>query len=366
MDHEVVHRDLELLDPEDPGNIQILDLDVDPEDPAPHQSKDIDIISSNRVLFQGVATVPAPEVDGVEVQVTDLVVSKNAKLGLAVANTAGPVVRGALQILDLKDARRPELAAEVLLKDSEYASVELLDRVAYALGNDDEGSVLDIYDLTDLDDPRFAGRLALSGDTALASCLDDEEESLWVVTGVDGGLHRIDIDNPLRPRATDFTAIPDARHVARGGDRMFVLHGTGVRVLDEDGSREYPVRGLPGQAPSRGVVFQNRYYVNTNEGVELVDPRTEGTQRVLEDARGTANGLATDNGQLFYRANGEGGLQVLRRSWRRGWYLDPVGTLDVANAGSANSAATRKDILFSGDGRGGVLICTVDHRILGR
>ncbi len=368
IDANVVHRTVDALDLADDQNIRTFDLTLQPgDDPLPAMAKDGHV--NNTVAIRGLATLAPPVVADLLVQVTDMQVQEQGRnlVGVAVANYAGEQTRGALQVFDLSDPLAPTLASEVQLPDTEYNGVAVDSDVAYAVGNDSEMGVVDTYDISDPAEPKLVGRLEMTADTALDAVLD--RGTLYVVTGIDGGLHWLDVSDPLNPTQTMTLTIPDARSVEMyKNHKPTVLHGGGVYVFNNNGSlwRSFAVSDLGSQAPTRGVMYDQRFYVNTESGITLVDIKHDDVYEVLDSEFGTPNGMATDNGVLWYRANGEAGLQVLQRVSSRGlWSFRILGVLDIANAGSSNSVEARSGYLFSGDGRGGVLISGVSERFDG-
>jgi hypothetical protein len=312
------------------------------------------------VTFEGRAVVAPPQVAGEAVQITDMVIDSDGKLGVATANYAGEVAKGALQLFDVSDPYNPVMTAEVLFADAEYNSAVLAGTVAYVLGNDRQGAIVDAYDVSDPASPRLASRVALGAHTALAALASGSH--LSVVTGDNGGLFLLDASDGLAPAETGLVELADARNLARAPGGVAVLTGQGVVFVQTDGGIDLvPIAGLPPMAPTRGVVVGDVYYVNSSDGIVAVDLINHEARLAMPWADGTPNGLATDDGLLFFRANGEAGLQLAHHSAAD--VYTALGTLDLANAGSSNSVAVGNHVWFSGDGRGGVLIGAFQYDI---
>ena len=120
------------------------------------------------------------------------------------------------------------------------------------------------------------------------------------------------------------------------------------------------VRWLAVQEAEPGVPFL--------AGVWAIDLELGDGGLALELPHGTPNGIAV-SGPAMYRANGEEGLQVLHSRLRQKKQngsinarvkLQVLGDLDMENAGSSNSAVAADGFVFSGDGRGGILVCRTE------
>lgn len=313
--------------------------------------------------FESRGALQPPTVGGRSVQLTDVKVDSRedgSMLAFAVSNTAGPITAGALQIFDLGDAFAPAQRAEVLVGDAEYASVAVYGDVVYATGNDDMDAVVDVFDVSTLDAPTHRARIAVPGQVVVAAHVDGD--FLHVATAMSGGWVRLDLSDPFDPVQDTLVEIEDARDLVVTDDAVLVLAGDGVHVIEDDAAIEViTIDGLPAEAPTRGHWTGSSWFVNTNRGVWSVDPVARRASRVLDDGTGTANGLTTDGDRLFFRANGEAGLQLVHRN--EAGVFQPLGWLDLANAGSSNSAAVGEDFLVSGDGRGGLLLAAFQYDV---
>ncbi len=363
----VVHRGVERLDPaaEDWSRSFALPADElpDPTEVGAFRSKGA--VAKGNVVFRGVATLSPPVLDGQTLQITDIQIDGKGRdrCALAVANVAGEMARGALQIYDLRDPMNAALYAEALLADAEYNAVVPDRDVVYALGNDLESAIVDVYDISDRRQPVLVHRLSLGAFTAVAGSVD--HRVLYVVTGDNGGLHRFDLSDPLAPAAIDFVAVADARDVVVGKRHLLVLDGEGVvEIVDGAAAARIAVSGLPERAPSRAAATKKAWYINTTSGIASIDLKTLEPRHAAGPGLGTPNGLASNEDRYFFRANGEGGLQVLYDARKRDSQLAELGLLDFANGGSSNSVAAADGFLLSGDGRGGVLVCQMEEDIL--
>lgn len=312
--------------------------------------------------FESRGTLAPPTVNGTAVQLTDVevVTRDGSTTAYSVSNSAGAVTAGAVQIFDLDDPFAPAQRSEVLVGDAEYAAVAVHGDALYATGNDDMSAIVDVFDVGNPDAPAHRARIAVTGQVVVAAHVVDD--ALHVVTGREGGWIRFDLSEPFDPVQEALVEIDDARDLVVTDDTALVLAGDGVHVVVGDASVEIiALEGLPTEAPTRGHWIDGAWYVNTNTGVWRIDPSTRLAGRVFDDTTGTANGLSSDGDRLIFRANGEAGLQLVHRS-DTGTFR-PLGWLDLANAGSANSAATGEEFLVSGDGRGGLLLAAFQYDV---
>lgn len=312
--------------------------------------------------FESRGAISPPTVDGAPVQLTDVTVvaRDGAPEAYAVSNTAGSTTAGALQIFDLGDAFSPAQRSEVLVGDAEYAAVAAFGDAVYATGNDDLSAIVDVFDVSDPAMPSHRARIVAPGQVVVAAHVVGDQ--LHVASGRAGGWTRFDLADPFAPVQAAAVALDDARDLVVRGDEVFVLAADGVHVIAGDEVvASIAIDGLPAEAPTRGLWMGDAWYVNTNAGLWRVDGATRAAQRVLDDATGTANGLSSDGDRLFFRANGEAGLQLVHRS--TAGVFQPLGWLDLANSGSANSAAVGEDFLVSGDGRGGLLLAAFQYDV---
>ncbi len=366
VDLTIQHRDIDVLDVTAPTNRQRFELraigGTDPLIPV------VEVAAKTSVAYTGITiegrgNILPPMVAGQRVQLTDVQIDaeRDTPLAVALANTAGEDRRGALQIFDIADPFVPRLTAEVLLPQTEYASASIEGNWVFALGNSVDGAVLDLFDIGDPNTPSLITRHIFVGESVAhaATRLDDV---LYVVTGANGGLHSFDATALPRMEQVGFLAIADARDVDRYERGLVVLSGSGVNFVENGAiTGTVAIDALPTSAPSRGVRDDDSYFVNTNEGLVEVDLKDREAKLVFMDAGGTANGLSFDRSGIFFRANGENGLEAVFRERGR---LSSLGIVDVANFGSSNSAAAGDGFLLSGDGRGGVLLCAVRFDIL--
>jgi 3-keto-disaccharide hydrolase len=365
VDLTIQHRDIDILDVSAAQNSQRFELRAQGEDPliptvgiaakAP--------VSWTGITIEGRGSIAPPMVAGQEVQLTDVRIDaeRDRPLAVALANTAGAARRGALQVFDIEDPFAPQLTAEILLPETEYASAMIEGDLVLALGNSIDGAVVDVFGVADRSNPILLTRHVFIDESVAHGALR-QDDVLYVVTGANGGLHSFDATMLPRLAQTGFVAVDDARDIDAVGNTVLVLTGQGVSFVEGGAvSGSVSIDAMPATAPSRGALDDETYYVNTNSGLVAVDVGRREVELIFTDSGGTANGLSFDEEGLFFRANGQSGLEAVFRD--RG-NLRPLGVIDIANFGSANSAAAGDGFLLSGDGRGGVLLCSFRFDIL--
>lgn len=328
----------------------------------------MELAGEGAAAFTYVASVEPPTVDGFLVQATNF--AFDGDYAFVVYNTAGPDVRGGIEVVDLSKLGSPKLVASKVSHDVEFADVLIDGKYAFAVGATPKGAELRVFAI---DKPaKMAQVAALSFPARYAtSVARDSSNGLWVTTGADGGLVHLDVKNPLKPVVDVTHPLPNALYtfdmegarLVLGGDADLGVH----REKNGEFGRVATIAPVFVEAPGRLARRDHRLYTNAGHtGLTELDVSSDGRSvTVLSTApiAGTGNGIDASSQHLFL-AQGEVGTFVYDfhgndSPTARGKFdfPDDHGSANQVRAGKCGG----KDNLFLSDGLGGFRIVQFDE-----
>ncbi|MCD6332878.1 MAG: fibrobacter succinogenes major paralogous domain-containing protein [Bacteroidales bacterium] len=337
-----------------------------------HRIKQGTSTSDDDGLFLYKYQLEGPEVDGVQVQASH-VIYYNHKIYLAY-NTAGELVRGAFEVVDLSDADHPGVYTTGT-PYSEYSSLDIYQDPGGGTGHlllagcthpltGYQRAILEIYDLN------ASGLPVLSPVTInLNGFVATDVSGLAVVTGTGGGLFMTDPDGL---RTADYiTDLEDARSVseASGGSYVALLGSPGRLMTGlPDAPAELQLGGLTRVGTKAIVrVVNHRAYVALGEGgLKVVDLATGIVTASLPPPpvppgenpdNYVTNGVSANEDGTVFIANGAAGIYVAQTL--PSGELEVLGYLDLD--ASVNFVEADGDHLFAASGEKGVAIIEMQN-----
>ncbi len=306
------------------------------------------------------ATVDAPEHDGVVLQATDVAWSGNYVY--ASYNVRGDTFLGALQIIDVSDPSLPTVVAEAIYPNTDLAKLAVSgQRILVAGADAAEGGTLELFTL---DGGELTFDQYLTVGSYAATYVDLHGYEAYVSFGdAGGGVAVYDLSSG-QPAAVASIPLADARWVdAIAADDIVTVAGAPSRLTRfsgigsaAPGTTTTPIDGGDIGAPTWGERRESLAFISSDTAGLLVFDLSTMAEVGSLSTSGNSNGLALAlDGRLAFLANGEEGLVVAD-------VLDPaspiaVASIDVAgDAGSANAVAISGDHLALADGLGGVKI----------
>lgn len=269
--------------------------------------------------FAYVASVSSPAIGDLTVQATNFAVHKDR--GYVVYNTAGEDLAGGLEVLDLSDPDAPRLVASLIDTTAEFSDVAFVKDHVYAVGSDELGAILRVWDVKHKDVPVEVATLRLDAQYGTSITIGGPSgKTAYATFGANAGLAELDISDPDEPTVTRAVAIPNALYVVRVGANNLVLYGdTALAIERERAGALTPLATLaptPIEAPGRMAVRGDQLYVNAGKsGLTRLAIHDGGASvTVLDHAAvdGTGNGLGASD-ELVFLAQGEAGIQVFTR-----------------------------------------------------
>ncbi len=317
--------------------------------------------------FVYVASVDAPMFNGKTVQATNF--AFDGDTAYVVYNTAGPEIRGGIDVLDLSKLSQPKLVASIVSEEQEFADIALRGNFAYAVGATPRGATLKVFDIAKKSKVVEVGSLDLPAHYATSISLETANDA-WVTTGTNGGLVHVDVSNPRQPKIETSYAIPNALYVLPMQGAHLVLGGDALAVhreKDGDLAAVAPVSPAFVEAPGRLAQRDHRLFTNAGlTGLTQMDVSADGRDVTVtghSSLAGTGNGIDASSAHLFL-AQGEAGTLLYDFHGN-----DPpayVGKFDFPDdRGSANQVRAGKcggkPNVFVGDGLGGFRIIQFDE-----
>ncbi len=321
-------------------------------------------LESEGATFTYVASVDAPKFQGKTVQATNFAFDRD--WAFVVYNTAGPDIRGGIDVLDLSKPSQPKLVASIISEEQEFADIAVLGDFAYAVGATPRGATLKVFDVANPKRLVERGSLDLPAHYATSISLETANDA-WVTTGTNGGLVHVDVSDAAHPAIAVSYPIPNAlyvlpmegAHLVLGGDPALAVH----REKDGDLASVASVSPTFVEAPGRLARRDHRLFTNAGlTGLTQMDVSSDGREVTVSghaSLAGTGNGIDATSSYLFL-AQGEAGAFV--RSFHGNDPPEPVGRFDFPDdRGSANQVRAGKNggtktSVFLGDGLGGFRI----------
>ena len=338
-----------------------------------------------------VAEVAAPEVNGITLQATHVVV--RGKSAFVSYNVQGAERAGGVDVLDVTNLDEVTLTSEALFSDTDVGALDLHDqRLFLATSTSDEAfdspAVLEAIQmdrgmLTEetvrIDLPSFAGTGVVA-----------HGNSVFVTSGTGGpGVGGLSAFSLNSLELSFFAEFLDARAVDIHGSEVVAMRGTPgeIRILDANSGeleRVFPSGGanIPESKSTvqvaRGLIF----YAAGDEGLRVVDfkrgnivaglpvPDIEGV-----DPADAVTNAASIHGNLVFLANGGAGLFVARASKdlddedetesgngkRDAFGIALLGRVEFPDGESVNFVGGRGNLLFVATGRGGLKIIKIER-----
>ena len=302
-------------------------------------------------------------------------------IAYVVYNTAGPVVRGGIEVVDVSDLRHPKRLGTLLYNNTEFADVAVRGKLLYLVGDTttpaggqtavlkilDASNPAKIADVTTIDLPGFAATsIQMDGNEAVVS------------VGDNAGLSIFDVTNERAPRLTANLPFPNALYATRYKNNYVALGGgqtTLLAAFNTKGTKVTDDLELSKQrtmSPGRFEIKGKTLYTNAGTtGLSLTTlphgakPKCKLLSQVT--VPGTGNGLDLYRDYLFL-AQGQGGIYVFDVSNKNA--PRSLGNLNFHFAGESTNQVRFKrthacpfgkihGVLFVANGSGGLRIFKV-------
>ncbi len=315
------------------------------------------------ISFMSLASVrPFESDEGVEMQATNFAFYKD--MVVVSYNRAGEDVRGAIEVFDLSNPKKPVSIGSIQYKDAEFSDVKVKDQMAYAVGGDGvNGAILKVISLEDPKAPAEKASVSLEG--FYATSVSIEGDSIFITSGDNRGLIELSAESFERKSewklssATFVSASENSVMVAGGEPYAF------FQVNNDELAEVVRFSEKPADAPSRFAYNDDYLVANpSNEGLLVFKySEKEGAAKLVSQTavKGTGNGIDVYKNYVFM-AQGDAGVRV--------YNIDQAdkprdaGTLDYANHGSANqvkygyvpNSKKNWNCLLVADGAGGFKI----------
>jgi hypothetical protein len=321
-------------------------------------------------LFYLVAEVDAPIVDGINVQATHVEIEGN--LAFVSYNVAGPVQKGAVDVIDITNPRLPLIKASFEFPDWDINSVGYYNRNILLVGqNDSDGAFFAAYNFEG-DELHYSAINSFS-----ANSMKIVDDKILITSGdINGGLTILDANDFSE---LSFILAEDARSVAGlGSDEAYILKAGGIGLfsdgdlldiieIDEnylqeaskaelDISEEYIFAALN----RGGSVIWNRSTLSEVTRFSIPDYLAETDPEIY-----VSNSVSFNN-PLLFNANGGSGIMV------SGKVLNPAGEENFLEYGyfnfnekggstSSNFVKSEGNVIFVASGLGGLKILTIEE-----
>lgn len=287
------------------------------------------------IQFLSLASVkPLESEDGFEMQATNFAFSK--EFVVVSYNRAGNEVRGAIEVFDLSNPKKPKIVGSLQYKDAEFSDVKIKDQLAYAVGSDGvNGAVLKVISLENPEAPTEKASVPLEG--FYATSVSIQGDSLFITSGDNRGL--IELSTGSFERKNEWK-LPSATFVFASENSVLLAGGDPYSFYQIANDELFEVTRFSekaSEAPSRFAVSADYLVANpTNEGLLVYKFNEKASVAKLisqTPVKGTGNGIDLYKNYVFM-AQGDAGVRI--------YNLDQadepkyVGLLDYSNRGSAN------------------------------
>ena len=316
-----------------------------------------------------IAEVEAPEIDGVELQATHVVVSGN--YAYVSYNVQGADYKGAVETIDISDPTLPQIAMQVEFPHMDISSLALQDGILYMVGARDvdayEGvtspavlvkMVLDNNMVSDnlsyIELNSYVGTDVVAGDSYYYS-----------VSGSTGSLSAFSINDD---QLASEISTDDLRAVGIDGDKLVTLSGSdGIHIYNISSMTEQQSISLPADVASakRTIdLYDNHVFVAQGFSGMGIYSLTDGSETniipvaTVDDSSVDSNDLVcnavTVSDDHIFMAEGAAGIVVYSLEGTDLTSPTEIGALSLE--GSANYVASGDNYIFVADGTGGLKI----------
>lgn len=323
-----------------------------------------------------VGDIDPPTFGKSQLQATDVFVSGNK--AIISYNMAGEEKLGALDLVNIAHPDRPDLIAILTFADRDINALAFRDGYVFATGSwqADPPSFLSKIRVRDGLFTKERTELGLAGYAGTGVIVNSSK--IFVSTGDNSGLQRL----TRKTLAIESTfKISDARAVAQRSESepVWVLSGQPGKLSELSAEGElkstFTIGGatIP-QSKSTIAIGRKWSLAAVGDGGAIVTCNADGKSVTkvpaavvsgLPPERTVTNAAAAANGYL-YTANGEAGVYVYKIARSKidstdcqDFSAQLVGRIDFGKSLSANQILVRNNILYVGDGLGGLKIVTV-------
>jgi hypothetical protein len=325
-----------------------------------------------------IASVAAPVVDGFTTQATDMDI-RGDRLVVSY-NSAGDPYRGAVDLIDVSDPKKPILRCEMAFKTSDVNAVHLSSSRVFLVGATSDSEVPAYISSVGVGANEFSGAYLQTSLSSFAGTdVTSKGNTVYAVSGNAGGAFA------LEKSTLDISAeveIRDARSISSKGNSIVALSGTTGELTYFDEKlvqlgETSPVGGATKEQEKSSVnLGAETVLVALNDGgakiVCRADNKVIGSIPAVKESETISEKTVTNsaylhNGLLF-TANGEAGVYVYHV--RKGEKFESVckdrnihllGKLNFGSDLSANHVVFKGKHLFVADGLGGVKIVSVKN-----
>ncbi|HPP86794.1 MAG TPA: hypothetical protein PLM75_02900 [bacterium] len=328
-----------------------------------------------------VADIAAPVHNGVTLQATNI--CEKANYVFVSYNTAGDSFIGAIQDIQLTNARSPRLISQVIYHNSDVSAITLNGsrEVILAMATDIDAN-------TQFTRPALMGAISLNAQFAFANnkvfkemlgyaavSVEVWDNKIFVLSGDNAGLNVFDADSY---DSIAYIPIPDARDIAFYNNFIYVYSGAPGTLYKINPSNytitnTYFLGGSNKTQEKSSIVISGKYaFIAANDsGVQIVN--LDNGSLVYTINNPTVAGLSADsvvansvtvNGSYIFVANGEAGVRVFKNTTGN---ISVANSLNIQSEGflilglkqSANEIYCYNDYLVVASGIGGIKIIAV-------
>ncbi len=276
-------------------------------------------------VLESLSALASPEeVPGLEATNLQLV----GKTAYVVYNTAGNVVHGALEVVDVSDVKKPRRLGLQVFENAEFSDIVIRGGFAFLTGDVNtpthQGAMLKVIDISRPAQLHEVAQVDLPGYTATSIQFDGNEAILSV--GDNAGLNIFDVAKPAAPKLLLRLPFTGALYAGRYSGDYVALSGT----------------------PATSLALFNRKGVSVAPALQLSHADT------------TSPGRFVIKGHYLYTNAGMTGLSVVRLPH---WFSPGFKVVSqVALPGNGNGLAVFHDTLFLAQGNAGLHVYDVRHK----
>ncbi|MCP4050921.1 MAG: hypothetical protein GY730_09480 [bacterium] len=327
-----------------------------------------------------IAEVSSPVVNGQTLQATKVQIQGNK--ALISYNMTGEAYLGAVDIIDIKNRKKPQIRSRILFNETDVHSITYADDKAYVAQSrqSDAGTPAHIESFKfksskiSLEDSRSATVASYAVNSVFPG-----KEALYATSGSNGKLYAI---NYTTLDEIDSVDLSYARWVLENNNKIIVVRGMPGRVnifkYDNNAFTNENSFTFTGanteEAKSQAEAVNDMLFIAAGKGGVQVHKLSDGSKITeislpdteLDSGSVVCNSVTIDK-DLIFIANGAAGVYVAKAKNQikliddYDLSLQVLGKLNLGSQQSVNHAAYKSNYLFVAAGLGGLKIIDIDN-----